>query len=101
MELKPAKGIKVKVGTKREAIFGDEALTVQRISIPEANAAGVMTGATLAGYCEVAMPSLDGKKHWYPISDLVGENGETIVEEEIPIDLTDDEEGSPEEDDGR
>jgi hypothetical protein len=94
MELKPAKGIKVKVGAKREAIFGDEALTVQRISIPPANAAGVMTGATLAGYCEVTMPSLDGKKHWYPISDLVGENGETIVEEEIPIDMTEDEEGS-------
>jgi hypothetical protein len=99
MELKPAKGIKVKVGAKREAVFGEEALSVQRISVPEASAMGVMTGAALAGYCEVEMPSLDGKKHWYPIDDLNGENGETIVEDEVPIEMVEDsnDEGAEEE----
>jgi hypothetical protein len=53
-----------------------------------------MTGLTLAGFCEVEMAKLDGKKHWYPVEDLVGEHGETFVEEEVQIE--DDDEGTEE-----
>jgi hypothetical protein len=62
---------------------------VRRVTIPDSGRMGVLTGLSLAGYCEVEMPSLDGKKHWYPIGSLLGENGESIVEEEIPIDSGD------------
>ena len=91
MEQKPQKGVKVRVNAKREVVFGDESVDVRNATIPEVGRLGILTGFSLAGYCEVEMPSLDGKKHWYPIGDLVGENGELIVEEEIPIDLEDDE----------
>ena len=95
MELKPSRGLKVHVNAQREAIFGDESVAVQKI-ILNGSKVGIMTGQTLAGYCEVEMQSLDGRKHWYPIDELAGENGEKIVEEEIPIDQ-DDDEGSVEE----
>jgi hypothetical protein len=87
MELKPSKGLKVTVNAEREAIFGDESVSVQKVSLNDGSRAGVMTGQILAGFCEVEMQGLDGHKHWYPIDDLAGENGEKIVEEEIPIDL--------------
>lgn len=90
MELKPGKGVRVRVTAKREAVFGDESVSVRNVSIPDDSAIGLLTGVTLAGFCEVEMPSVDGKKHWYPISDLVGEKGEKIVEEEIPIELDED-----------
>jgi hypothetical protein len=85
MELKPAKGVKVFVNAQREAIFGDESVSVQKATLNDGNKLGLMTGLTLAGFCEVEMSQLDGKKHWYPIDDLAGEHGEKIVEEEIPI----------------
>jgi hypothetical protein len=92
LEVKPTKGLKVKVNAQREAIFGDESVRVNRIAIPnDGSKMGVLTGTTLAGFCEVDMPSLDGKKHWYPIGDLSGEHGEQIVEEEIQIDEEDEE----------
>ncbi len=91
MELKPSKGIRVRVNAQREAIFGDESVSVQSVSLNEGARAGIMTGRTLIGFCEVEMQKLDGLNHWYPIDDLTGENGEKIVEEEIPIEL--DEEG--------
>lgn len=96
MELKPAKGIKVKVNAQREAIFGDESVSVQNITLNEGARTGVMTGRTLVGFCEVEMPKLDGHNHWYPVEDLAGEHGEKIVEEEIPIEMGEDE--GPEED---
>ena len=96
MELKPAKGIKVKVNAVREAIFGDESVGVQKVTISDGSRSGVMTGRTLVGFCEVEMPKLDGRSHWYPVGDLTGEHGEKIVEEEIPIELDEDE--GPEED---
>jgi hypothetical protein len=86
MELKPSKGLKVHVNAQREAIFGDESVAVQKIML-DGSKVGTMTGLTLAGYCEVDMQSLDGRKHWYPIDELAGEHGEKIVEEEIPIEL--------------
>ena len=87
MELKPAKGLKVKVNADREVVFGEEAVDVRRVSFPKDDGrTGVMTGTTLAGYCEIEMPSLDGKKHWYPIESLLGEKGEKVVEEEISMD---------------
>ena len=87
MELKPAKGVKVKVKAEREVIFGEESMDVRKVTFPkEDGRSGVLTGTTIAGYCEVEMPSLDGKKHWYPIEGLAGEKGEKIVEEEIQID---------------
>jgi hypothetical protein len=89
MELKPSKGVKVKVNAQREAIFGDESLSVQKVSINNGSREGVLTGTTLAGFCEVEMPKLDGRKHWYPIEDLAGEKGEKIVEEEVPIEVPD------------
>jgi len=90
MELKPGKGVRVHVAAKREAVFGDESVTVLNVFIPEAGSLGVLTGVTLAGFCEVEMPSLDGKKHWYPIGELTGEQGEALVEEEIPVELDED-----------
>lgn len=87
MEVKPSKGLKVLVNAQREAIFGDENVSVQRITLNDGSRMGVMTGQVLAGFCEVEMQKLDGKKHWYPIDDLAGEHGEKIVEEEIPIEL--------------
>lgn len=85
--LKPSKGLRVTVNSQREAIFGEESVTVSKVSMPnDSSRAGILTGATLAGYCEVEMPSLDGRKHWYPIGGLLGEHGEQIEEEEIRID---------------
>jgi hypothetical protein len=92
MELKPSKGLKVVVNAQREAIFGDESVNIKKISIEDGNRVGVMTGQVLAGFCEVEMQKLDGKRHWYPIDDLAGENGEKIVEEEIPIEIPEDDE---------
>ena len=93
MEIKPARGLKVKVNARREAVFGDESISVNEVSFADDRTrAGVMTGVNLAGYCEVEMPGLDGKKHWYPVGELNGENGEQLVEEEIKIDEVDDEE---------
>jgi hypothetical protein len=92
MEIKPSKGIKVVVNAQREAVFGDESISIQRISLDDGQREGEMTGLTIAGFCEVEMPKPDGKKHWYPIGDLVGEHGETVVEEGIAIDEDDAEE---------
>lgn len=98
MELKPSKGLKVLVNAQREAIFGDEAVSVQKIKLNDGNKWGLMTGQVLAGFCEVDMQKLDGRRHWYPIDDLAGEHGEKIVEEEIPIELDEaGDEGSEEE----
>jgi len=97
MELKPSKGVKVRVNAQREAIFGDESVTIQKVAINDGSRIGVMTGQVLAGYCEVEMQKLDGQKHWYPIDDLAGENGEKVIEEEIPIDLDEEEDEGPEE----
>jgi hypothetical protein len=94
LDLKPSKGLKVTVNALREAIFGDESVAVQKVALNDGDRIGIMTGQVLAGYCEVEMQKLDGRKHWYPIDDLVGENGEKIVEEEIPIES--DEEGDEE-----
>lgn len=93
MELKPTKGLKVRVNAKREAVFGEETVDIVKVLFKdEKSKIGTLTGATLAGFCEVEMPYLDGKKHWYPISDVTGINGEKIVEEEIEIDIGEDEE---------
>ena len=85
MELKPSKGTKVLVNTQREAVFADESVSVHKISLNGADRAGILTGMTLAGFCEVEMPGLDGKKHWYPVDDISGERGEKFVEEQIVI----------------
>ena len=92
MEIKPSKGVKVVVNAQREAVFEDESVSVRKISLNDNLRVGEMTGHTLAGFCEVEMPKLDGKKHWYPIGDLVGEHGETVVEEAIVIEEEDSEE---------
>ncbi|MDE1853369.1 MAG: hypothetical protein KGI38_06440 [Thaumarchaeota archaeon] len=98
MELKPSKGLKVHVNAQREAIFGDESVSVQRITLNDGDRVGVMTGRTLIGFCEVEMQKLDGHGHWYPIDDLTGEHGERIIEEEIPIEPDEErDEGSEEE----
>jgi hypothetical protein len=91
LEIKPSKGIKVKVSARREAVFGDESVAVNKVSLPnDGSSAGVLTGTTLAGFCEVEMPALDGKRHWYPIEDLSGEHGEAIVEDEVKLDEVED-----------
>jgi hypothetical protein len=97
MELRPTKDMKVRVNALREAVFGEESVEVKKITFKdEKSRIGSMTGVTLAGYCEVDMPNLDKRKHWYPIGDLVGENGEGIVEEEVKIDLVEDDENEDE-----
>jgi len=92
MEIKPSKGVKVVVNAQREAVFGDESVSIRKISLEDGPRVGEMTGLTLAGFCEVEMSKLDGKKHWYPIGDLVGEHDETVVEEVIAIEEEDEEE---------
>ncbi len=97
MELRPVKDLRVRVNASREAVFGEESVEIKKITFKdEKSRTGSMTGVALAGYCEVEMSNMDGKKHWYPIDDLVGENGETIVEEEIKIDVEEDEEDEQE-----
>jgi len=91
MELKPSKGLKVHVNAQKEAIFGDESVSVEKVTINDGANMGVMTGRALIGFCEVEMQKLDGRNHWYPIDDLTGEQGEKIIEEEIPIELDEDE----------
>jgi hypothetical protein len=99
MELKPAKGLKVRVEADKEAIFGEEAVQVRGVVLPKDDGRnGIMTGTVIAGYCEVDMPSLDGKRHWYPVDGLLGEKGEKIVEEEIEL-PEDSEESEDSEDD--
>ncbi len=86
MELKPVKGLKVRVHASREAVFGEEGVGIEKVSFRSENTTlGTLTGMTLAGFCEVEMTDLDGRKHWYPIESLKGENGEMLVEEEVAI----------------
>ena len=93
MELKPAKGLKVRVHASREAVFGEEGVGIEKVSFQsEKTTLGTLTGMTLAGFCEVEMADLDGKKHWYPIESLKGENGEKLVEEEVEIQAEEEEE---------
>lgn len=93
MEAKPSKGLKVRVNARREAVFGDESVNIRPITLDDANRPGVLTGRTIVGFCEVEMKKLDGLSHWYPIDEIVGEKGEKLVEEEVPVELGDDEEG--------
>jgi len=91
MDLKPTKGLKVRVGASREAVFGDEGVEIRRVSLQDDKCSGgILTGAALAGFCEVEMPGLDGQRHWYPIDGLRGENGERIIEDEIMIEVEED-----------
>jgi len=91
MELKPSKGLRVQVNAHREAIFGDESVSVQKVAMDNGANFGVMTGRTLIGFCEVDMQKLDGHSHWYPIEEIAGEHGEKIVEEEVTIEIPEDE----------
>ena len=91
MELKPSKGLRVQVNAHREAIFGDESVSVQKVAMDNGANFGVMTGRTLIGFCEVDMQKLDGHSHWYPIEEIAGEHGEKIVEEEVAIEIPEDE----------
>ena len=98
MEVKPTKGLKVKVSATREALFGEEGVEIKKAhSAQDKSNLGVLTGRTLVGYCEVEMSSLDGKNHWYPIDQMIVENGDTLKEEEIPIPIQESGDG---EDDG-
>jgi hypothetical protein len=93
MELKPEKGIRVKVRPTKEAVFGEEEVTVNDVGFPkDASRDGILTGNTLAGYCEVEMLALDGKRHWYPIDEITGENGEKLVEESVEAETDEDSE---------
>jgi hypothetical protein len=86
MEAKPAKGLKVNCNPTREAIFGEDGVEVKKASVPAGkHRLGLLTGRTLAGFAEVEMTGLDGKKHWYPTDEMLTEKGEKVVEEEIPI----------------
>ena len=86
MEVRPAQGLKVSCNPTKEAVFGEDGVEVKKASVPAGkHRAGVLTGRTLAGFAEVEMPGLDGKKHWYPTDEILTEKGEKVVEEEIPI----------------
>ena len=97
MDTKPSKGLKVVVNAGREAIFGEESVSIQKIALGDGSRNGVMTGLVLAGFCEVDMAKPDGRKHWFPLEDLIGEHGEKIVEDEIPLEVPEDSEESDEE----
>jgi hypothetical protein len=97
MDARPVKGLKVDCDPTKEAIFGEEGVEVKKTSLPSGkNRLGVLTGRTLAGFAEVEMETLDGKKHWYPTEEMLTEKGEKVVEEEIVIEEpADDGEGAP------
>lgn len=91
MEVRPAKGVKVNCNPSKEAIFGEEGVEVKKAVInPGKGRAGVLTGRTLAGFAEVEMESLDGKKHWYPTDEILTDKGDKVVEEEITIEVPSD-----------
>lgn len=93
MDVKPVKGLKVKISASREAIFGEEGVEVKKVASPSGKpAAGTLTGRTLVGYAEVEMEGLDGKSHWYPVDQMVTENDEKVVEEEIVVEVPEDSE---------
>jgi len=86
MEVRPTQGVKVICNPTREAIFGEDGVEVKKTSIQSlTNRPGVLTGRTLAGFTEVEMGALDGKKHWYPTDQMLTEKGDKVVEEEIVI----------------
>ena len=86
MEVRPAKGLKVNCNPTKEAIFGEDGVEVKKASVPTGkHRLGVLTGRTLAGFAEVEMDGLDGKRHWYPTEEMLTEKGEKVVEEEIVI----------------
>ena len=86
MDVKPTKGLMVNCTPSREAIFGEDGVEVKKTAFPSGKGkSGVMTGRTLAGFAEVEMSDLDGKKHWYPTEEMLTDKGEKVVEEEIVI----------------
>lgn len=98
MEVKPAKGLKVSCTPTKEAIFGEDGVEVKKATIPaDKHRLGVLTGRSLAGFAEVEMEALDGKKHWYSTEEMLTDKGEKVVEEEIVIEepAEDGEEESP------
>jgi hypothetical protein len=98
MDVKPTKGIKVKVNAAREAIFGEEGVEVKKVASQSGKAAGgTLTGRTLVGYAEVEMTALDGKSHWYPVDQMLTDKGEKVVEEEIVVEVPEDSEEGDEE----
>jgi hypothetical protein len=102
MEVRPAKDLKVRCTPTKEAVFGEDGVEVKKATIPnEKHKLGVLTGRTLAGFAEVEMTALDGKKHWYPTEEMLTDKGEKVVEEEIVIEepADDGEEESPAEED--
>jgi len=101
MEARPAQGLKVNCNPTREAIFGEDGVEVKKASVPSGkHRLGVLTGRTLAGFAEVEMTVLDGKKHWYPTEEMLTDKGEKVVEEEIVIEESaDDGEEAPAEED--
>jgi hypothetical protein len=97
MDVKPVKGLKVKVSASREAVFGEDGVEVKNVPSPAGkSSAGTLTGRTLVGYAEVEMSTLDGKNHWYPVDQIVTEKGEKVVEEEIAIEVPEETEGDAE-----
>jgi hypothetical protein len=102
MDVKPTKGIKVNCNPTKEAIFGEDGVEVKKTSIPAAKQRlGFLTGRTLAGFAEVEMEAMDGKKHWFPTDEMLTEKGDRVVDEEIAIEVPADDEGeaASEEDD--
>lgn len=97
MDVKPSAGVKVKVSATREAVFGEDGVEVKTVSAPSGGASsGVLTGRTLVGFTEVEMAGLDGKKHWYPVEQMMTDKGERVVEEEVPVEMPSDDSGDEE-----
>jgi hypothetical protein len=92
MDAKPVKGLKVKINASREAVFGEEGVEVKKVSLSDKPSGGTLTGRTLVGYAEVEMMDLDGKSHWYPVDQMLTDNGERVVEEEMVIEVPEDSE---------
>lgn len=96
MDVKPEKGVKVKIDASREAIFGEEGVEVKKVAAGKTTS-GTLTGRTLVGYAEVDVAGLDGKSHWYPVDQMLTEKGDKVVEEEIVIDVPEDSDSEEEE----
>ncbi len=90
MDVKPSKGLKVKINAAREAVFGEDGVEIKKVSSQAGKkATGTMTGRTLVGYAEIEMEGPEKSKHWYPVDQLTTEKGDRIVEEEIAIEIKD------------
>ena len=83
MDVKPTKGLKVKINAAREAVFGEEGVEVKKVSSPWKGPERDANRQDTRGLRRGRDHGFDGKSHWYPVDQMLTESGEKVVEEEI------------------